>query len=964
MEAVLIQITSYLLARSWQISVLVIVIAAISAAMKNKSAHIRYLLWLVVLAKCLIPPLFSIPLPILPEEKQAEPVLVSQAQIPVLDIDAANEVESEHVVSPSSTMAVRPEPTIIERKAKISIHELLGFCWISGAVVFLIFALIKALRTSRWLHRQRRLMSTEFQTDIENIFRTFGIRTFPKIWLLEGIGQPFVWGLPRGNIYLPANFAKVNNSWHRRSVLMHELGHVIRFDATVNLLQVISQAIFWFHPFVWWANRNLRQERERCCDEMAIARLNASPKDYSSAIVDTLIAERESALRIPSLAIAGPVRNIEDRIKSIMWPGRKFYKRPGIIAVVSVFFLATLTVPTTLALTTRQADTPAGPIKDSVDVANEPDSGESSTFAKDKKVFPYGIKTSNLQGQIDELREILQGELYSIHTGRRDDNGSEVIIIYFKGEKAEHKPLVFHLAEEDIRWVVDYFYVGSPDTERKELLGSRKKISGSPEIIWSKGRLIKQSDIRLTTADNNPIGAVDKQIRQLREILKEKYVEHVIVYQGDGVLLVTTRLTKFTDDGKSRYVLFHHQEEDKEYRIECLEALLVDESKETRFEPWKKLPEPIESRQPRSKIEPGDTKVRVEGAFDAAFEKIRQLSTAYRNRDWGTMEISTRDLAEQHLEGLKKMRDAIQAYAADDYDERILRHIVEGIDELSDELNDAIQGKKEQTMERILWDLEVLRQDYRLLRSSKNISLREAKLTGRTGPASRLPRKVVSQLPDGTGGYALEFDGKDDFVMIPPSRSLDIHGSLTVSAWVKHVGDAHGVIIWRGDGSTALDPYSLQFSNGRMIFRMDVGNGRSRRQVVSQKAVDEKWHFWTAVCDEEAGRLHLYRDGRLEDETDIDVKFNYDTSKMWTMFGAVVLSRFANEHFKGSIDDVRIWNVARSGDQIREYMNRSLTGSEPGLVGYWKFDKDEGDTVNNSTAYLNNGVAGKLLWDI
>ncbi|NIP24303.1 MAG: hypothetical protein GWN67_08370, partial [Phycisphaerae bacterium] len=910
--------------------------------------------------------------PILPQEKQLEPVSASEARIPVLDIEGFNEVESEHLVSPSSTMAVSPEPTIIERDSQITMHEVLGFGWISGAGVILIFALIKALRTNRWLRRQRRRVSTEFQTDIESLFTAFGIRALPKVWLLEGIGQPFVWGFPRGDIYLPSNFAGIDNTEHRQSVLMHELSHILRFDATVNLLQVISQAIFWYHPFVWWANRNLRQERERCCDEMAIARLNASPKDYSSAIVETLISERESAYRLPSLAIARPVRNIEDRIKSIMWPGRKFYKRPGIIAVVSVFILATLTVPTTLALTTRQFNPP----KDWADAPDEPGPDDSSILAKDKKIILYGadkqdstqseasIVLHDLQRQIDELREILQGEIFSIHTGRRDDNGAEVIIFYFKGEKGERsKPLVFHLTEEDRRWVVDYFYVGSSDTKRQELLGSRKKYSESEQLVWFDGVMNEQSDIRLAMADKNPIGAVDKQIRQLRNILLGQFKGKVIMLPGDGSIVVITELIQVADR-RSGYLLFHLEKEDEKYRIECLEALLVDETKETRYEPWKELPKSKESKRPGSEIEPEDTKGGLEEALEAVFKKIRELSTAFRNRDWGTMEGSARDLMKQHVERLKGMRERIQDYAADEYDEKILRRIVECLGEFGGELHDAIQGKKEQTMKRILWDLEVLRQDYRLLRSSKNISRREAKLTGRAGPAGRLPRKVVSQLPDGTGGYALEFDGKDDFVMIPPSSSLDIHGSLTVSAWVKHVGDAHGVIIWRGDGSTALDPYALQFSNGRMIFRMDVGNGRSRRQVVSQKAVDEKWHFWAAVCDEEAGRLHLYRDGHLEDEADIDVKFDYDTSKMWNMFGAVVLSRFANEHFKGSIDDVRIWNVARSGDQIKEYMNRSLTGSEGGLVGYWKFDIDEGDTVNNSTAYLNNGVAGKLLWDI
>jgi beta-lactamase regulating signal transducer with metallopeptidase domain/regulation of enolase protein 1 (concanavalin A-like superfamily) len=226
---------------------------------------------------------------------------------------------------------------------------------------------------------------------------------------------------------------------------------------------------------------------------------------------------------------------------------------------------------------------------------------------------------------------------------------------------------------------------------------------------------------------------------------------------------------------------------------------------------------------------------------------------------------------------------------------------------------------------------------------------------------SRVPLRVASNLPDGTGGHALQFDGIDDFVTIPPDRSLDIRGSLTVSAWVKHAGDRHGVIIWRGDGAEARDPYALEASGQRMYFRMDVGE---RCYVASRTTLDDQWHFWTAVCDKEAGKLYLYKDGSLESSTDGEVKFPYDTSRMWNMFGAVVLGQHTSEHFKGTIDEVRIWNIARSRDQIKEYMNRSLTGTEPGLVGYWKFDQDEGEIIRNRTVHLNNGVAGQLPWDI
>ncbi len=229
----------------------------------------------------------------------------------------------------------------------------LGACWFVGAIAFLVFNLLKALRASLWLWRQRKPLPAELLSDIENLFSAHGIKSFPGVWQVDGISQPFVWGLLRGSIYLPADLLSLKNSKRCKSLLGHELSHIIRFDAAVNFLQVIVQAIFWFHPFVWWANRKIRAEREKCCDEMAIARLNTSPRDYSTAIVETLAAKHESVRPVPSLAVAGPVSNIEERIKTIMKTGKKFYKRPSLVATTTILLAALLTVPTALVLTAR-----------------------------------------------------------------------------------------------------------------------------------------------------------------------------------------------------------------------------------------------------------------------------------------------------------------------------------------------------------------------------------------------------------------------------------------------------------------------------------------------------------------------------------------------------------------------------------------------------------------------------------
>ncbi len=353
MENYLTQITYYLLTQSWQIAVLVVVIAAATLLLKNKSAHIRYLLWLIVLAKCLVPPLFTIPLAVLPQERYTEPVPISPAPMPRVAFEAADMDIAKPTLSTSTPVAIPSRPTVTEKLERLTMLQWLALVWIIGAIVFTIAALIKALRTNFWLWQQRKQLPVEIQSGIEDLFYSLDFRTFPKVWLVEGIGQPFVWGLLRGSIYLPADFVKVNSSEHRRSVLGHELSHFLRFDAAVNILQIIAQAVFWFHPFVWWANKKIRAEREKCCDEMAIARLGAKATDYSSAIVNILISEHKSTRPVPSLAVAGPVKNIEERIKTIMKPGKKFYKHPSLIATTAVFTLALLTVPTTLILSAK-----------------------------------------------------------------------------------------------------------------------------------------------------------------------------------------------------------------------------------------------------------------------------------------------------------------------------------------------------------------------------------------------------------------------------------------------------------------------------------------------------------------------------------------------------------------------------------------------------------------------------------
>ncbi len=344
------QIMKYLFTQSWHIAILITVIAAVSFVLKNKSAHVRYLLWLIVLAKCLVPPLFAVPLAVLPPER------AELLSLPMPTPSPTVIYYSESITPRPELIATPVSPVASQHRMQLSTYDVFTLIWMTGAGILLLIAIGKAIRTNHWLKGRRKALPSNVKNSIERAFKEFGLKKYPRVWLVEGIGQPFVWGLFRGSIYLPAKFASNGSGSFRRDLLGHELCHILRFDAAVNLLQVMAQAIFWFHPFVWWANKKIRAEREKCCDEMAIARLGAQAKDYSAAIVNILISEQETTLPVPSLAVAGPVKNIEERIKTMLRPGKKFYRRPSLVAAVIVLLVALLTVPTALVLTARAVE--------------------------------------------------------------------------------------------------------------------------------------------------------------------------------------------------------------------------------------------------------------------------------------------------------------------------------------------------------------------------------------------------------------------------------------------------------------------------------------------------------------------------------------------------------------------------------------------------------------------------------
>ena len=352
MSSILVyRLSDYLVQQSWQIAVLILLVALLNQALRNKSAHIRSMLWGVVLAKCLIPPMFSISVAVLPA-KAIEQLVAQKGESSLLLM--TDEVHAHSPTEVSSSLA--PSLTRMDRLQSYAQQHLMILIWATVGALFYGVVLIRAMRIRSWLCDNRQPVPTQTQNDLEIVSKQLGWSESPQAWLITKASQPFIWGWCKGTVYLPQTFIELNHTEYRHAILAHELSHIQRRDPGVNLLQIIAQGLFWFHPLVWWANSQMRQEREKCCDEKTLAHLGITVQEYCQALVDTLARASQGQAPLGSLAISGPVKHVESRIKTMMHAKRRFAKGPSHLAVMVTVVLAILVVPVAIGLTEKTSE--------------------------------------------------------------------------------------------------------------------------------------------------------------------------------------------------------------------------------------------------------------------------------------------------------------------------------------------------------------------------------------------------------------------------------------------------------------------------------------------------------------------------------------------------------------------------------------------------------------------------------
>jgi hypothetical protein len=201
---------------------------------------------------------------------------------------------------------------------------------------------------------------------------------------------------------------------------------------------------------------------------------------------------------------------------------------------------------------------------------------------------------------------------------------------------------------------------------------------------------------------------------------------------------------------------------------------------------------------------------------------------------------------------------------------------------------------------------------------------------------------VVPSLP----ATHLNFDGSNDYILLSNEASFDFTYQMTVEFWMKSgfTPEQWDALVAKGDDSWRI----ALTAQGKINF---AGNGGFNDVTSNATLTDGNWHHVAVTYN--GNNAIIYVDGILDNSS--AGTGSIDNSSFSVSIGENLQA--AGRHYKGEMEEVRIWNTARTANQISANRNCELQGTEPGLIAYFKFNQGLAEASNTSITSLTNSVS-------
>lgn len=266
----------------------------------------------------------------------------------------ANEITGPYLTGTSKQ--VNDFAVSVSHKAPSIISYILCCLWFAG-ICMMIFLVARSLFHLRGIiNSSLPLQNNEVRNLYYECLSETGINLEIPIYSTAFLKSPVIVGFLKPRIYLPIHTISDYNATSMRFMLLHELQHFKHKDMIINYLINISGILYWFNPFVWYALKEMRCEREIACDSFVLQMLQETEYEiYGNTLInfaEKISRENSSFSPFPFVTgIGGNMRQIKKRILNISNYRKESYRQKiqshlAYILIIAIFLVLLPALPT------------------------------------------------------------------------------------------------------------------------------------------------------------------------------------------------------------------------------------------------------------------------------------------------------------------------------------------------------------------------------------------------------------------------------------------------------------------------------------------------------------------------------------------------------------------------------------------------------------------------------------------
>jgi bla regulator protein blaR1 len=397
----------------WQSTIFAVIAGLLTLLLRKNQARTRYWLWLAASAKFLIP--FSLLVSLGSHLSWLRTSPASKAGLYL-----AMEEVSQPFTHPTVSIPTLTASAVFRGPIHV-LPALLTAAWLCGFVVVLCVWGLRWRRVSAAMRDAGPLQEGREVEALRRLERVGGVRKRIEMLVSRTSLEPGIFGIVRPVLIWPEGISERLEDAHLEAILAHEVWHVRRRDNLAAAIHMVVEAIFWFHPLVWWLGARLIEERERACDE-EVVELGSDREIYAESILKVC----EFCVESPLACVSGVTgADLKKRMVHIMnesiarkldFSRKLLLSAAGLLAVVVPIFFGLVNATPIRAQTQSETAAAGAPDLEShgfESASIKPHKSSGAVEMSRVSFTPYGFTATNvtLQTLIRDVYRVQESQI-------------------------------------------------------------------------------------------------------------------------------------------------------------------------------------------------------------------------------------------------------------------------------------------------------------------------------------------------------------------------------------------------------------------------------------------------------------------------------------------------------------------------------------------------------------------------